>query len=32
MRASFAPDKNSPLIFNRTMTLKDTWAKEAQKG
>jgi len=20
------------LIFNRTITLKDTWAKEAQKG
>jgi glutaminyl-tRNA synthetase len=26
-------DSNSPkLIFNRTITLKDTWAKEAQKG
>jgi glutaminyl-tRNA synthetase len=23
---------NSQLIFNRTITLKDTWAKEAQKG
>jgi hypothetical protein len=27
--ASFAPDKDSPLIFNRTITLKDAWAKEA---
>jgi len=26
-------DSNSPkLIFNRTITLKDTWAKESQKG
>jgi len=25
----FKPDK---LVFNRTITLKDTWAKEAQKG
>jgi len=23
---------NAQLIFNRTITLKDTWAKEAQKG
>ena len=23
---------HSPLIFNRTITLKDTWAKEAQKS
>jgi glutaminyl-tRNA synthetase len=37
--AYFALDKdsqlstnNSELIFNRTITLKDTWAKEAQKG
>jgi glutaminyl-tRNA synthetase len=37
--AYFALDKNSSLaptpsrlIFNRTITLKDTWAKEAQKG
>jgi glutaminyl-tRNA synthetase len=35
----FALDKDSQtstlnpqLIFNRTITLKDTWAKEAQKG
>ena len=32
----FALDKdsgsNSKLIFNRTITLKDTWAKEAQKS
>ena len=31
----FALDKNSTnekLIFNRTVTLKDTWAKEAKKG
>ncbi|HXC34434.1 MAG TPA: glutamine--tRNA ligase [Candidatus Acidoferrales bacterium] len=31
----FTLDKNSQalkLIFNRTITLKDTWAKEAQKG
>jgi glutaminyl-tRNA synthetase len=27
------PSTNNPqLIFNRTITLKDTWAKEAQKG
>ena len=25
-------DSGSKLIFNRTITLKDTWAKEAQKG
>jgi glutaminyl-tRNA synthetase len=26
------PSTNNPqLIFNRTITLKDTWAKEAQK-
>jgi glutaminyl-tRNA synthetase len=28
-------DKDSEpgkLVFNRTITLKDTWAKEAQKG
>jgi glutaminyl-tRNA synthetase len=37
--AYFALDKDSSLtpnaprlIFNRTITLKDTWAKEAQKG
>jgi len=33
--AYFALDKESKpgkLIFNRTITLKDTWAKEAQKG
>ena len=33
--AYFALDKdsaNGKLIFNRTITLKDTWAKEAQKG
>jgi glutaminyl-tRNA synthetase len=33
--AYFALDKDSTsqkLIFNRTITLKDTWAKEAQKG
>jgi glutaminyl-tRNA synthetase len=33
--AYFALDKDSApgkLIFNRTITLKDTWAKEAQKG
>ena len=31
----FALDKDSApgkLVFNRTITLKDTWAKEAQKG
>ncbi|HUE36973.1 MAG TPA: glutamine--tRNA ligase, partial [Candidatus Acidoferrum sp.] len=31
----FALDKDSQpsrLVFNRTITLKDTWAKEAQKG
>jgi glutaminyl-tRNA synthetase len=28
-----SPNSNLPkLIFNRTITLKDTWAKEAQKG
>jgi glutaminyl-tRNA synthetase len=30
----FALDKDSAsgkLVFNRTITLKDTWAKEAQK-
>jgi hypothetical protein len=30
-----AHDKNSPLgklVFNRTITLKDTWAKAAQKS
>ena len=33
--AYFALDKDSSpakLIFNRTITLKDTWAKEAKKG
>jgi glutaminyl-tRNA synthetase len=25
-------DNSSKLIFNRTITLKDTWAKETQKG
>jgi glutaminyl-tRNA synthetase len=33
--AYFASDKDSTparLILNRTITLKDTWAKEAQKG
>jgi glutaminyl-tRNA synthetase len=33
--AYFALDKDSSpgkLVFNRTITLKDTWAKEAQKG
>jgi glutaminyl-tRNA synthetase len=33
--AYFALDKDSTpgkLVFNRTITLKDTWAKEAQKG
>lgn len=32
--AYFAPDKDSSptrLVFNRTITLKDTWAKESQK-
>jgi glutaminyl-tRNA synthetase len=32
--AYFALDKDSAggkLIFNRTITLKDTWAREAQK-
>jgi hypothetical protein len=31
--ASFAPDKDSSgkLIFNQAITLKDIWAKEAQK-
>jgi glutaminyl-tRNA synthetase len=24
--------RNPKLVFNRTLTLKDTWAKEAQKG
>jgi glutaminyl-tRNA synthetase len=28
----FTLDKDSQLIFNRTITLKDTWAKEAHKG
>ena len=23
---------DAKLVFNRTITLKDTWAKEAQKG
>ena len=35
MCASFAPDKDSlpgKLVLNRTITLRDTWAKEAQKG
>lgn len=28
-----SPNSNLPkLVFNRTITLKDTWAKEAQKG
>ena len=37
--AYFALDKdsslvtgNSSLVFNRTITLKDAWAKEAHKG
>ncbi len=33
--AYFALDKDSvpgKLVFNRTITLRDTWAKEAQKG
>jgi glutaminyl-tRNA synthetase len=32
--AYFALDKDSggKLVFNRTITLKDTWTKEAQKG
>jgi hypothetical protein len=32
--AYFALDKDSggKLIFNRTITLKDAWAKEAQKS
>jgi glutaminyl-tRNA synthetase len=34
--AYFALDKDSPkggkLVFNRTITLRDSWAKEAQKG
>ena len=33
--AYFALDKDSApgkLVLNRTITLKDTWAKEAQKG
>jgi len=33
--AYFAPDKDSTPgkpVFNRTITLKDTWAKEAQKS
>ncbi len=35
MCASFAPNNDSApgkLVFNRTITLKDTWAKEAQKA
>jgi|GEM_PF-4187492 len=35
MCASFAPDKDSlpgKLALNHTITLKDTWAKETQKG
>jgi glutaminyl-tRNA synthetase len=33
--AYFALDQDSTperLVFNRTITLKDTWAKEAKKG
>ena len=33
--AYFALDKDTTpghLVFNRTITLKDTWAKEARKG
>ena len=33
--ACFALDKDSvpgKLVFNRTITLKDAWAKEAQRG
>ena len=30
--AYFALDKASRLIFNRTITLRDTWAKESQKA
>jgi glutaminyl-tRNA synthetase len=33
--AYFALDPDSQpgkLVFNRTITLKDTWAKEAKKG
>jgi len=29
---SSLPTHHSSLVFNRTITLKDTWAKEAQKG
>ena len=35
MCASFAPDSDSApgkLALNGTITLRDTWAKEAQKG
>lgn len=35
MCASFAPDDDcfpGKLALNRTITLRDTWAKEAQKG
>ena len=34
MCASFVPDNDSApgkLVLNRTITLRDTWAKEAQK-
>jgi len=35
MCASFAPDNDGvpdKLVLNRTITLRDTWAKEAQKA
>lgn len=35
MCASFAPDNDSlpgKPVLNRTITLRDTWAKEAQRG
>ncbi len=28
----FVSRQPGKLVFNRTITLKDTWAKEAQKG
>ena len=29
--AGYGDDSGDPLVFNRTITLKDAWAKEAQK-
>jgi len=31
-RAARSGSPGQPMIFNRTITLKDTWAKEAQRG